>query len=127
MTISEYLGRRAITALQRFPNEDLKNVRTRIASARAEAVKLLDLLDLELTGYDTVPFVWGRIERRRGSAFAAGQMFRSGRIMAIPGIAFGESGEGFLRFSLTAPPDIYTKALERVRKKPRMFKLVKER
>ncbi len=127
MTVNEYLTRRAISAVQRFPNENLKGARTHIASSRAEAVKLLDLLELEPTGYDTVPFVWGRIERRRGSAFAAGQMFRSGRIMAIPGVAFGESGEGFLRFSLTAAPDTYTKALERVRKKPRLFKLVKER
>ena len=117
----------ALAAIQRYPSEALNGLRRNISATRAEAIKLLDLLDLEVAGYDTVPFVWGKIERRRQATYAASQLFRRGRILAIPGVAFGESGEGYLRFSLSQPAETFRKAAERVRKKPRVFKLVKER
>jgi len=45
----------------------------------------------------------------------------------IPGIAFGNAGEGFLRFSLTASADNYVDACERVKRKPRLFTMSKEK
>jgi aspartate/methionine/tyrosine aminotransferase len=122
-----YQVKEALEAIRHYPNDSLKALRRDTSASRAEAIKLLDLLDLEVAGYDTVPFVWGKIERRRPATYAAGQLFRRGRILAVPGVAFGESGEGYLRFSLTQSAESFRKAAERVRKRPRLFKLVKER
>ncbi len=117
---------RAIAAIQRYPGAELKALRKHFASARAEAVKLIDLLELEISGHDSVPFVWARIERRRQSAAVASQMYHRGRILVVPGIAFGDGGEGYLRFSLTASPETYAAAYDRVKNKPRLFVLPKE-
>ncbi len=123
--VSAFAVAEALAALQRYPNDAFTRVRATVAAARAEAIKLLDLLELEPAGHDTIPFLWARIERRRAAALAATHLFRRGRILALPGTAFGESGEGFLRFSLTAPPEQYARACERVKKRPRLFKLTR--
>lgn len=123
--VSAFAVAEATAAVQRYPNDSLTGIRTVVAAARAEAIKLLDLLELDPAGHDTIPFLWARIERRRAAALAATHLFRRGRILAMPGTAFGESGEGFLRFSLTAPPEQYARACERVKKRPRLLKLTR--
>jgi len=117
---------RTIAAIKRYPNDELKALRKHFAASRSEAVKLIDLLELENCGLDSVPFIWARIERRRQATAVASQMYRRGRILVVTGIAFGESGEGYLRFSLAAPAESYATALERVKRKPRLFVLPKE-
>ncbi len=116
----------ALDAIRQFPNYALKAARRQISESRAEAMKLFDLLELEPSGYNTVPFVWGRISGRRSSVVAAKILYHSGKIVALPGSEFGENGEGYLRFSLTAPPETYVKAIHRVKKKKRLFKLVED-
>jgi len=117
----------AIAAIKHYPNENLKDIRKTVAASRAEAIKLADLLNLEPTGSDTAPFLWTRIERRRQAVAVAWQLYRRGRMLVIPGIAFGNAGEGFLRFSLTASADNYVDACERVKRKPRLFTMSKEK
>ncbi|MCH9025212.1 MAG: hypothetical protein IH931_07750 [candidate division Zixibacteria bacterium] len=45
--------------------------------------------------------------------------------MAVPGNEFGDSGEGYLRFSLTEPGQSYVEACKRIEKKRRFFKISK--
>ena len=111
----------ALEAIRTFPNQPLKSLHRRISDNRAEAMKLFDLLELEPSGYNTVPFMWGRIAGRRSSIIAAKILYHGGKIVALPGSEFGESGEGYLRFSLTAPPETYVKAIQRIKKRQHLF------
>ena len=116
----------ALEAIRKFPNQSLKSMRRQISNSRAEAMKLFDLLELEPSGYNFVPFMWGRIAGRRSSVVAAKILYHGGKIAALPGSEFGESGEGYLRFSLTAPPETYVKAIQRIKKRQRLFKLIED-
>lgn len=119
--IPEYYVDLALTAIRRFPNDSLKDVRVTITRHSAEVVRLLNMLGLEKSGFDTVPFIWAKIERRRQATTAASLLYRRSRILVVPGTAFGDTGEGFLRFSLTVPPASYSAAVERIKRR----KLVK--
>ncbi|MEW5993371.1 MAG: aminotransferase class I/II-fold pyridoxal phosphate-dependent enzyme [Candidatus Zixiibacteriota bacterium] len=114
--VSEYQVKLAVQAIRQFPNESLKEVRSLIYANEAETARILRPLQFEKAGSDTVPYVWARIERRRQSIAAATTLYRRGRILVVPGTALGDSGEGFLRFSLTAPADHYSEAVQRVKK-----------
>ena len=116
----------ALEAIRKFPNQPLKTMRRRISDSRAEAVKLFDLLELEPSGYNTVPFMWGKIAGRRSSVMAAKILYHGAKIVALPGSEFGESGEGYLRFSLTAAPETYVKAIQRIKKRRRLFSRIEE-
>lgn len=116
----------ALEAIRNFPNQALKSMRRHISDNRAEAMKLFDVLELESSGYNTVPFVWGKITGRRSSVMAAKILYHGGKIVALPGSEFGESGEGYLRFSLTAPTENYDKAIQRIKKKKRLFRLIED-
>jgi len=122
--IHEFYCDLAIESISKFPNTELKNVRRKIDDSRTEGMKLLDLLKLEKSGFDTVPFLWAKIRGRRNAVTAAKVLYRSGKILAVPGTEFGESGEGYLRFSLTASPETFISACQRIEKKKRLFKTV---
>jgi aspartate/methionine/tyrosine aminotransferase len=116
----------AIEAIQNFPNGQLKTIKRRIADSRAEALKLLDVLELEQAGQNSAPFMWSKIAGRRSSVTAVKILYHGAKIMALAGTEFGESGEGFLRFSLTASAESYAKALQRIKKKQRLFRLIED-
>jgi LL-diaminopimelate aminotransferase len=125
--IPEYYVDLALTAIRRFPNDALKQVRALITRNAAEGVKLTSLLGLEKSGYDAVPFLWAKIERRRQATAAAELLYRRYHLLTVPGTAFGDAGEGFLRLSLTAPTETYATALKRVNRRLKLAKLVKDR
>lgn len=113
----------ALRGIRQFPNDLLKETRAAMARNSAEGAKLLNILGLEKAGFDTVPFIWAKIERRRQAATATALLYRRSRILAVPGTAFGDTGEGFLRFSLTVPPASYSAAVQRLRRKRKRAKL----
>lgn len=116
----------AMAAIRQYPGEGLKQARRHFNDSSAAANKLLELLELEKSGLDTVPFLWARIEGRRRSNSAASVLYRRSRILVAPGTGFGESGEGYLRFSLTASADSYQSAVGRVRRKLKLLKKDRE-
>ncbi|MBU8933833.1 MAG: aminotransferase class I/II-fold pyridoxal phosphate-dependent enzyme [candidate division Zixibacteria bacterium] len=122
LSIPKYCVDMALAAVRKFPSEDLLQLRNNLTVANAEVVSLLGSLGLDKAGFETVPFVWAQIKRRRQSSSAAAQLFRRFRIQTVPGIAFGNAGEGFLRFSTTAPIDDYRLAQERVRRKQHLLR-----
>ena len=112
----------ALRAMGQFPSEGLKLVRARVSENGGEVARLLKLLELERTDYDTIPFAWSKIEHRRRSTTAANLLYRRTRVLVAPGKGFGDAGDGYLRFSLLVDPANYGAAFERIQKKLRFLK-----
>ncbi|MBN1212310.1 MAG: pyridoxal phosphate-dependent aminotransferase [candidate division Zixibacteria bacterium] len=113
----------ALQAVRKYPSEPLRKTRKRISQAASEANQFLSALALEKAGSATVPFIWAEIgKREQNSTVTARQLYRRHRILTAPGTAFGESGQGYLRLSLTAPPELYIEAAGRLRRKIKILK-----
>lgn len=112
----------ALRAIRQYPNQALLKTRDYLQRSSAEAANLLGELSLRKSSHDTTPFVWAEIQGRRSARTMASILYRRSRILAAPGIAFGDNAEGFLRFSLTASPESYQAARERVRRKVNFLK-----
>lgn len=112
--------------IRQYPSESIKFVRNQFMQTSAEAAALMNLLSLDVTGYATVPYLWARIERRRSANTLARMLYRRARVLTVPGTIFGENGQGFLRFSLTANPQSYEEASTRIKKRISLLKGVEE-
>jgi len=115
--IPDYYITMALEAIRQFPSAALKAQRNELRRTLAENQKLLEHLELDKSGYDTVPYVWARLEKRSSSATAARLLFKRYRILTAPGTSFGEGGKGYLRFSLTTGSQAYTDAVARLKHK----------
>ncbi len=62
----------------------------------------------------STPFLWLQTPGRYTSRGFVLSLFRRSRVLAVPGPAFGEEGEGFLRVSLTSSRELIEKALSRL-------------
>lgn len=124
--ISEGYVELALDALRQYPSKSLLDVRKKMKLSLAEALNLMEKLELEKAGYETTPFLWARIEGRKSSTALANMLYRRYRILSAPGISFGENGEGYLRFSLTAKAEAYREAVERIKKTKLTSKLTEE-
>ncbi|SYZ72618.1 putative LL-diaminopimelate aminotransferase [Candidatus Zixiibacteriota bacterium] len=116
----------AIKGVENFPSPALKEIRKNVQQSRLAAREVADRLGWKCVSGDGAPFVWLKIPRRRQSSSFAAAMLRRRRILTLPGSAFGESGEGYLRLSLTASADDYRKAGERVTRKNILKKGIRE-
>jgi len=62
-------------------------------------------------------YVWARLPKRHKSSIEfAGLVLDKADIIITPGIGFGESGEGYVRFALTVSKERMLEAVERLRK-----------
>jgi LL-diaminopimelate aminotransferase len=104
----------ACRALEEFPSPELNKTRKNINQSRVEAKRMADKLKWKYIGDNSSPFLWIRIPGRLQSAEFASDYLRRKNILMLPGKAFGESGEGFIRLALTVPPDDYREAGERM-------------
>ncbi len=108
----------ALQAIRKYPSESLKKTRKLISRGLSEANKFLNVLSLEKVSTETVPFIWAEISKReQNSTVTARQLYRRYRILVAPGTSFGDSGQEYLRLSLTAEPELYTAAAERLKRK----------
>lgn len=107
----------AAEAIRQYPNRALQDVRRQISTAAAEATAFMERLRLEKAGQDSVPFAWARLPRRSPSQRAADRLLKRARILVVPGAAFGDIGEGYLRLSLTAGAEAFRHARERIGKR----------
>lgn len=124
--ISDGYVEMALEALRQYPSKPLLEARKQIQLSMAEALNLLEKMDLEKAGYETTPFLWAKIEGRKSSTALANMLYRKYRILTAPGNSFGENGEGYLRFSLTAKAETYREAIERLKKTKLSAKLMEE-
>jgi len=84
---------------------------------RLAAGQLINRTDWELIGGKSCPFLWLKIPERQPSAGYAASLLRRKRILTLPGTAFGETCDGYLRLSLTASTADYEEATKRISKK----------
>jgi LL-diaminopimelate aminotransferase len=120
-TVKTALPKKWITLCQnsidKYPSNELKSSIKQIKQSRLEAERLAEKAGWEVVGGKSCPFLWVRIPQRKHSAAYAAALLRRFRILVLPGTAFGETGDGFLRLALTAPPESYVEAIERMTKK----------
>ena len=61
-------------------------------------------------------YIWSEIPAGQTSGVYAARLLDQCGVVATPGTVFGEAGEGFIRFSLTAPKERLIEAAERIKK-----------
>jgi len=107
----------AIEAITSYPGNGLKKVRKLISQSRLEAAHLIEKMEWKKVGNRSCPFIWVKIPERKNAATYAATLQRRRKILTLPGTAFGEIGEGYIRLSLTAGPENYKEAVQRLSKK----------
>ena len=75
---------------------------------------------LNSLGWDYTPpkgtfYLWVPTREGESSVDLATRLFEEAHIVVAPGSAYGEFGEGYIRFSLTVPDDRLEDAMERMR------------
>jgi LL-diaminopimelate aminotransferase len=61
-------------------------------------------------------YVWVKVPPGHGSMEFAAMLLEKANLVVTPGVGFGESGEGYVRFALTVPKERVGAALERLKK-----------
>jgi LL-diaminopimelate aminotransferase len=62
-------------------------------------------------------YVWAGVPRGASAIKFAGQLLEKADIVATPGVGFGESGEGYIRFALTVDKSRIQEAVDRLEKR----------
>ncbi|MEZ5360178.1 MAG: pyridoxal phosphate-dependent aminotransferase [Candidatus Zixiibacteriota bacterium] len=105
---SEHITR-ALTACEH--QNDIELLKPRFAERRKLAEQLCAKLRLIPAPHNIGPFFWAKLPGRKQSQRFCRRLYLRCGILAVPGIAFGENGEGYIRMSLTASTDDYKKAI----------------
>lgn len=105
---------RAQKALESMPSSNIQATRARIRDAWPEALELCEALNLIPCGREGFPFLLARISGRRSSQSLAATLLRRHGLITLPGVAFGDLGEGYLRLSLTGGPLLFQEARARL-------------
>jgi LL-diaminopimelate aminotransferase len=123
MSLSHNQVNSAMTACTEDKTE-METIKSKYAQNRKLVDQLCAKLRLEPSEYRVGPFYWAKLPGRKQSRRFCRMMYLKGGILAVPGFAFGENGEGYIRFSLTAKSDTYKKAIEATGK---LFQPIKSR
>nr|MBN2278163.1 pyridoxal phosphate-dependent aminotransferase [candidate division Zixibacteria bacterium] len=107
----------AMKSIAAYPSEGLREIKRKIDNTRLEAEQLVEKMEWKVIGEKSSPFLWIKIPERKQAASYAAAILRRKHILTLPGTAFGETGEGHLRLSLTATPDEYREATARLMRK----------
>ncbi|MDP3722008.1 MAG: LL-diaminopimelate aminotransferase [Candidatus Omnitrophota bacterium] len=59
-------------------------------------------------------YVWARVPTQEPSMAFAARLLECAQVVVTPGVGFGPSGEGYVRFSLTAPTERIQEAVDRI-------------
>jgi LL-diaminopimelate aminotransferase len=59
--------------------------------------------------------VWAKLDGKSSTEFCA-NLLKKAHVAATPGLGFGKHGEGYVRFSLTAPTERIVEAVRRMAK-----------
>ena len=115
ITLSRHSAQTALHACRsgKTGSDDLA---IRFQHNREMAEEICRKLRLEPADNRTGPFCWARLPGRKMSRRFCRVLYLRCGVLAVPGMAFGENGEGYVRFSLTAPEATYQKAIDAVAK-----------
>ena len=97
------------------PPEALAEMNTIYARRRDLVVGALREIGVEVETPKGTIYVWAPVPEGHTSASYAELVLEESAVVVSPGGAFGQSGEGFFRISLTVPDERLTEAVERLR------------
>ncbi|MEJ2667703.1 MAG: aminotransferase class I/II-fold pyridoxal phosphate-dependent enzyme, partial [Deinococcales bacterium] len=115
---NQYLGaqRAAIAALEQ-PPERLRADAERFRARRDALVTALNGVGWETPSPQASMYVWTRLPAGRTDSFAfCLELVREAGVALAPGRAFGERGEGYVRFALVQEPEALRLAVDRIRR-----------
>jgi len=69
-----------------------------------------------VTKPDATFYIWAKIPSRFDSMGFVKHLLNRAGVLATPGNGFGDAGEGYVRFALTAPVEKIQEAVERIEK-----------
>jgi LL-diaminopimelate aminotransferase len=100
----------ALTEARDFPRE-----MSRVYQERRDLVtEGLRAIGLEVTPPRATPYFWARVPEGHTSASFAELVLERADVVVSPGNAYGPSGEGYVRLSLTVPDDRLHEAVRRI-------------
>jgi LL-diaminopimelate aminotransferase len=100
----------ALTEARDFPRE-----MSRVYQERRDLVtEGLRAIGLEVTAPRATPYFWARVPEGHTSASFAELVLERADVVVSPGNAYGPSGEGYVRLSLTVPDDRLYEAVRRI-------------
>jgi LL-diaminopimelate aminotransferase len=100
----------ALTEARDFPRE-MSAVYQRRRDLVADALRSIGL---EVQPPRATPYFWARVPEEYSSASFAELVLERANVVVSPGNAYGPSGEGFVRISLTVPDDRLEEAVDRI-------------
>lgn len=105
-----------ITALK-TPDAQLDDLRELYQERRDFLINGLRSIGWKIPAPKASFYVWGKIPKKFKDSMEAAKVFLDeANIVATPGVGFGESGEGYIRMTLTASKERINEAVERLRK-----------
>jgi LL-diaminopimelate aminotransferase len=102
--INQAVQRMAITALE-GPQDCIDEHNAIYQKRRDRLVEALRVCGLRVTNPRASLYIWARIPSGYTSAQYATRLIDEIGVVVTPGNAFGPSGEGFIRLSITTPDD----------------------
>ena len=105
----------AIVALE---TEDsiLSKIRMTYRERRDTLFNGLRKIGMHVTKPDATFYIWAKIPSRFDSMGFVKHLLNRAGVLATPGNGFGDAGEGYVRFALTAPVEKIQEAVERIEK-----------
>jgi LL-diaminopimelate aminotransferase len=100
----------ALTEARDFPREMSEVYHRR----RDLVVEALAAIGLDVEPPRATPYFWVRVPEGHTSASFAELVLEQAGVVVSPGPAYGPSGEGFVRLSLTVPDDRLAEAMRRI-------------
>jgi LL-diaminopimelate aminotransferase len=100
----------ALTEARDFPRQ-MSEVYQRRRDLVADALRAIGL---EVTPPKATPYFWARVPEGYSSASFAELVLEQANVAVSPGGAYGPSGEGFVRLSLTIPDERLEEAVRRI-------------
>jgi LL-diaminopimelate aminotransferase len=105
----------AITALG-TDDRVLAGIRDTYRARRDALHEGLSSAGLEARRPEATFYLWAKVPKGFDSAGFAGRLLERAGVMATPGNGFGEHGEGYIRFALTADVARISEAVERIKR-----------
>ena len=103
----------AVQALAQGP-EWFKQLNDEYRSRRVLAGEIFDMLGVEYDKESSGMFLWGKVPAGISGAQVSDRILYEAGVFITPGFIFGKKGEGYIRISLCAKPEILKKAAERI-------------
>jgi LL-diaminopimelate aminotransferase len=105
----------AIVALD-TENQILSTIRKTYQERRDTLFNGLRKIGMYVTKPDATFYIWAKIPSRFDSMGFVKHLLNRAGVLATPGNGFGDAGEGYVRFALTAPVEKIQEAVERIGK-----------